>query len=116
MNSALPPLTDLRQFLDSSNQVTFWTRRVDWSGVTVQRNLHDEGFILVGPDNDHTVLVRLEKAHPELREGQKVDLTGIVDPMGKDLSQWNVKPADREVFQGHTMFISASLVKANGTR
>lgn len=108
------PITDVGKIVEISNSEAFWTRPVNLSGVTVQRNLHDEGFILIGIDDQHTVLVQVDKPRPELREGQKVDLTGIIDPMGKDLSQWNVKPADRQVFQGHTMFISATSVTPSG--
>lgn len=103
-------ITDVRKIVGTNNSEAFWTRRVNLSGVTVQRNLHDEGFIVIGTDDQHTVLVQLEKPQPELREGQKVDVTGTINPIGKDLSQWNVKPVDRQVFQGHTMFISATSV------
>src|SRR5215469_4480489 len=109
-----PPITDVRMVVGTNNSEALWTRSVNLSGVTVQQNLHDEGFILIGTDDQHTVLVQLDKPHPKLGEGQKVDLTGTIDPMGKDLSQWNVKPADRQVFQEHTMFISATSVAPSG--
>lgn len=109
-----PPITDLRKILNTNDSDAFWTRSVNLSDVTVQRNLHDEGFILIGTDDQHTVLVQLDKPHPEFREGQKVNVTGRINPLGKDLSQWNVKPADQQVFQGHTMFISATSVIPSG--
>lgn len=113
MKFQLPPITNLQEIL-ATNEQNLWTRTVNLSDVKVQRFLNDKHFLLIGRDGGQTVLVQLGGLHPEIKEGQKVNISGMIDPLGKDLSQWNVSPADRQVLARHTMFIRpASITPAN---
>ena len=114
MGFQLPPITDLHQLL-ATNGEAFWTRNVELSHVMVQRVLSDKQFILIGPDNSQTVPVQLNGSHPEIKEGREVDISGIIDPLGKDLSQWDVPPPERQALAGHTMFIRAVSIKPSGS-
>lgn len=111
MRFQLPPLTDLHQLL--TNGDVFQTRNVDISHAMVQRVFSDKQFVLVGPDDSHTVPVQLNGLYPQIKEGQEINVLGIVDPLG-DTSQWNVLPTERQALAGHTMFIRAVSVKPSG--
>jgi len=108
-----PPLTDISQIfsLTNPNPQALWTRPVDLTGVTVQEVLPSKQFILIGSDKQDSMLVQVGGAHVELKPGQKVDLKGVIDPLGKDKSQWNVGPEEMQVLNQHTMFISANSIQ-----
>jgi hypothetical protein len=100
-----PPVTNLSQIYSSTNPESFWTRSADFADVTVQEILPGRQFILVGTDKDHTLVVQLNQTHPELKPGQKVEVMGIIDPLGKDKSQWNVSAVELQVLERHSIFV-----------
>lgn len=104
-----PPMTDLRPLLTNDTEA-FWTRTIDVSNVQVQRVFANGEFLLVGPDSTNTVVVQVRESHPEIKVGQRVDISGIIDPIGS-ISQWNVSPQAHQMLAGHTMFISGDSVK-----
>lgn len=53
----------------------------------------------------HAVPVQIGGLHPEIKEGEKINVSGMIDPLGKDRSQWNVTPAERQALEGYTIFI-----------
>lgn len=111
MQFQLPPITDLHQLL--TNGEVFGTRNVDISHAMVQQVFSDQQFVMVGPDTSQTVAVELNGLYPQIKEGQEINVLGIIDPLG-DLSQWNILPAERQALAGHTMFIRAVSIKPSG--
>lgn len=113
MRFQLPPITDLHQLL-TTNAEAFETRNVDISHAMVQRIFRDKQFALIGPDDSHTVPVELNGLYPQIKEGQEINVLGIIDSLG-DPSQWNVLPAERQTLAGHTMFIRAISIKPSSS-
>lgn len=109
-----PPITDMAVFFNTNNPMAFWSRSVNLTGVTVQQVFQDRHFILVGPDKDHALPVQLIESHPEIKPGQKIDLTGVVDPVGGDKTQWNVLPAEQNALGKHSIYIQERSLKLSG--
>ena len=108
------PVTDMSVFFNTNNPTAFWSRSVNLSGVTVQQVFKDGHFIVVGTDKDHALPVQMSELHPEIKVGQKIDLSGVVNPTGHDKSQWNVEPAEQQVLGQHQIFIQERSIKTAG--
>ena len=106
------PVTDVSVFFTTNNPTAFWSRSVNLTGVTVQQVFKDGHFIVVGPDKDHALPVQLSELHPEIKVGQKIDLSGVVDPIGQDKTQWNVAPDEQNVLAQHQIFIQERSLKS----
>jgi hypothetical protein len=106
------PITNISQILNSTDAESFWTRTVNLSNVTVQQIFRHEQFVMVGPDPDHTLVVQLSRSRPGLKPGEKISVAGIIDPLGKDKSQWNVPAPEEKILKQHQIFIREA---ANGS-
>ena len=111
MNYQKAPLTSISELLDTNNPAVFWSRTIELSGTTVQQVFADGHFIVVGPDKDHTVAVQVEQLHPEIKVGQKVDISGIIDPTGTDKTQWNIAPDEKKALTQHSVFIQGRSIQ-----
>lgn len=105
MTFQLPPVTSLSEIFSATNVEALSTRTVQLTGATVQQVFPDGHFMAIGPDSEHTLMVQFSGLHPEIKAGQKVDVMGIIDPLGKDKSQWNVSPAEQQVLDRHNVFV-----------
>lgn len=108
MSFEKPPITDIGELVNSTNNQGLWTRTVNLSGVTVQRRLGS--FILVGPDKNHVVPVQLGGQSSKVEPGQKVNVGGMIDPLGKDKSQWNGNPDVQKDLSSYSIFIRATTI------
>jgi hypothetical protein len=111
MNFEKAAVTNLSQLFNTNNPTAFWTRPVDLSGVTVQQVFKDRQFIVVGSDKEHAVPVQLIESHPDIKPGQKLDLTGVINPTGHDKTQWNVLPEEQKLLAQHSIFIQERTIK-----
>jgi hypothetical protein len=111
-----PAVTDLQDLFRSTNAQALWTRTLNASGVKVQQISQDKQFMLVGPDAQHSVVVQMKELQPEIKMGQTVDVTGVINQLGQDLSQWNVSPEDRQMMAGRTLFVRANSVRASSAK
>lgn len=111
MNYEKQAVTNIQELFNTNNAGAYWTRGADLTGVTVLQIFSDKQFLIVGSDKEHTLLVRLEQLHPEIKVGQKVDLYGVINPTGSDKSQWNVHPDTQNAIGEHSIFISAKTIR-----
>jgi hypothetical protein len=111
MNFEKAAVTNVLELFHTNNPTAFWTRPVDLSGVTVQQIFADGHFIVVGPDKDHTLPVQMGELHREIKVGQKIDIVGVIDPIGRDKTQWNVQLEEQKVLAQHSIFIQARSIK-----
>jgi hypothetical protein len=107
-----PPVTDISELFNTNNAEALWTRGIDLTGVTVQQIFADKQFILVGPDKEHSVMVQVSEQHPEINVGQKVDVTGVINPTGRDKTQWNVSPDEQKLLTQHSIFVLAKSIRS----
>jgi hypothetical protein len=113
MNFEKAPVTNLFELFHTNNPEAYWTRAIQLSGVTVQQIFPDKQFIVIGPDNDHTLLVQMFGSHPEIKTGGKVDVAGIIDPIGFDKTQWNVTADEQKILARHSIYIQARSIQAS---
>jgi hypothetical protein len=111
MNFEKAAVTNLSQLFNTNNPTAFWTRAVNLSRVTVQQVFKDGHFIVIGTDKDHALPVQMIELHPEIKVGQKVDLSGVINPTGHDKTQWNVRPEEQNVLAQHSIFIQERSIR-----
>lgn len=100
------PITQIREALNISNAAALTSRPVDLADVPVQRILTPQ-YVLVGPDQNHVLVVRLKELAPGLKAGQHLAINGVLEPLGKDLRQWELDSESREIVGQHTVFVNA---------
>lgn len=101
-----PALTEVDTIVSNTNPTSLVSRPVNLSQVKVQRVLSDQ-YLVVGPDNDHTVLVRLEKSRPGLKAGETVNVSGVIAQLGEDLARWNLDPENKKIAARYSIFVNA---------
>jgi hypothetical protein len=101
-----PPLTTVGEILKSTNVAGTTTLQVQLAGVKVQKVLSGQ-YILVGSDPDHAIPVRLKELHPEIREGQTLNVTGMIQQLGNDLAHWELDEANKRIVSRFPVFINA---------
>jgi hypothetical protein len=105
-----PPITDVRQILAASDTQVLWTQPVEFPDAKVQRVL-DDRFILIGPDPQQTIAVMLTERNPALKPGQAIYLSGVINPVGEDLSQWQTSDEIRNELRKNSILINAKEVR-----
>lgn len=101
-----PALTSVSQILANTNPAALTTRTVQLGSVSVQRVFSPQ-YILVGPDANQTVVVRLKELHPGIQAGQKMNISGMIEQLGEDLSQWQLNPEYKVIVGRYPIFINA---------
>ena len=101
-----PSLTSVTEILAASNPVALATRSVQLMGVPVQQVFSPQYF-LVGHDSAHVIVVRSKELYPNLKSGQNVNIVGVIEQLGQDLSQWQLDPKYKAVVGQHPIFINA---------
>ena len=108
-----PPLTSIGEILSQSNQVVaLATQSVQLTGVPVQQVFSPQYF-MVGPDATHGIVVRSKELYPNLKPGQNVNIAGMIQQLGEDLSQWQLDPKNKAIVGQHPIFINAIQVTVN---
>jgi len=114
MNYQKAAVTNISELFNTNNPAAFSTRAAELSGVTVQQVFPDKHFIAVGSDKDHSLMVQMGELHPEIKAGQKVDIRGVINPTGHDISQWNVQPEEQQALAHHPIFLQERSIKMSG--
>jgi hypothetical protein len=111
VKAQLPAVTDINEILNATNQTVYWSRPVRFTGLKVQKVL-DPQLILVGPDEKRALPVMLNQSQGDLRKGSTIDVAGMIQQLGPDLQQWNVREPARRALRNYSIFISALKVDA----
>lgn len=98
-------ITSIQEVFQSSNPAALGGRRAEWSNVQIQRVLNAE-VLLVGT-KDHQVLVRRQTTNPQVRPGQMVDLTGIINQMPATTQGWDTPGTDLKLLKNQSIFLNA---------
>jgi hypothetical protein len=106
MNFQGPLITDVETILSETNPMALCTRPVQLANASVQRVLNPQ-YLLIGPDKQRVVLVRLKEVNRWVRPGQSIKVSGVIMQLGEDRSQWNLGPDARKLIERHGIFINA---------
>jgi hypothetical protein len=101
-----PPITDVGSIVSNANPTALLTQPVQLSRVKVQRVLNPE-YVLVGPDPQHTVIVRLKERMPQIQANAELEVSGVITQIGEDLSQWNLNDDEKKLVPKGGVFINA---------
>jgi hypothetical protein len=100
------PLTQVSQITSSSNPDALVTQQVQLAGVPIKRVLSSQ-YVIIRDESDRGVVVRLKEALPDVKPGQKLNVTGMISQLGEDLAHWELDPENKKIAGEFSIFVNA---------
>lgn len=100
------PLKTIDEVVSQPNALALTGRQVQFSAEPVQRVLSSQ-YVVIGSSDDRGIVVRLKEALPELKPGERLNITGMIAQLGADLAHWELDQDKKDIVRRYPIFINA---------